>query len=218
MKKLFFTLALGLFVNLSFAQNEAESIVNQDSTDNADTIKAIFGGYGGPFVGATTLNKDLAIIVGGRGGFIMNHRFVFGGIGGAIIGTKEQSANIYQFDSTGINKTDTIAGSRSISMGTGGVYFEYIINYNSPVHISIPINIQVGGVSAGKKNSAGENEDDLKIKTSSVFIVEPGISFEFNVNSFFIPSFNVGYRFVTGSYSKELSGVYGALMFKFGSF
>ena len=216
MKKICLLIGLTFIASISFSQDqEMKTLFNKDTSNKAvDT----YGGYGAPFVGATQIDGDLSIIVGGKGAVVKNHTFAFGGVGTAIISTKSKTFNKY-VDSTGksINNYNpfsdsSVIGNRTISLGYGGIFVEYIFNYTSPVHVSIPLNIQVGGV------LAGTDSDDLKIKSSSVFVIEPGINFEFNFYKFFIPTLNIGYRYVSGDYSSSLSGVYGSLIFKFGKY
>ena len=44
-----------------------------------------YGGYGGPVVKFTTINNDWEVMVGGRGGWIINHSFVLGGGGYGLV-------------------------------------------------------------------------------------------------------------------------------------
>lgn len=203
MKKVNLILLLALIANQSFSQ-EMQTLFKKDTAKTTDS----YGGYGAPFVGVAMLQNGSGVLVGGKGGVIKNHHFAFGGIGAAIIGNNSTSI------------TDTVKSAiaqdslftHNLSMGYGGIFMEYIFNFNSPIHVSLPLNILVGGVKAGGERSTG------KIKSSSVFIVEPGINFEFNFYKYFVPTLNIGYRYVTGDYSKELSGVNLGLVLKFGKF
>jgi hypothetical protein len=200
MKKVSLIIALAFITNLSFSQ-EMKTLFKKDTTKTES-----YGGYGAPMVGASMMGKYWGVMVGGKGGLIRNHHFGVGGIGAAIIGNSSSSM------------TDTIAKigkdstfTHNLSMGYGGIYLEYIFNYDSPIHVSLPLNICVGGVWAGGDHSSGS------IKSSSVFIVEPGINFEFNFAKHFVPALNVSYKIVTGN-SSNLSGVNVGLIFKLGKF
>lgn len=211
MKKLNLILALALASSTAYAQDDMKTIFNKNGASGEKT----YGGYGAPFVGFTQLDKGSAIIVGGKGGVTTNHKFTFGGVGTGYIGNKNFKVNSVIDTLGGI---DTINVERSISMGAGGLFFEYTFSHSSPVHISIPVNFQVGGVLAKRSKDTDDASNETKVRSSSVFIIEPGISFEFNFYKFFVPSLNVGYRYVSGDYSKQLSGVYGTAIFKFGKF
>lgn len=210
MKKTALITMLALTVNVSFSQ-EMKTLFSQDTSKKGDS----YGGYGAPFVGYTEYRDgSSATIVGGKGGVIKNHTFVFGGVGTAIIGNKNYTYNVMipKIGSAATANDSAATKNTNISMGYGGIFVEYILNYSNPIHISFPLNIQVGGVLAGSKNG------DMKVKSSSIFVIEPGINFEFNFYKNFIPGINIGYRYVDGTYSKELSGAYASLLFKFGKF
>jgi hypothetical protein len=212
MKKTIVSLLLSTVVGVTFSQNEMRTLFKKDTTAKIDT----YGGFGAPFAGFTQLDNGDAVMVGGKGGVTKNHRFTFGGVGTAIIGNKGFKYTATEKDDvTGI--TDTVNSSSLISMGYGGLFMEYTFDHASPVHISIPVNFQVGGVNA-IDNDENILSSETKVRSSSVFVVEPGLSFNFNFYKFFVPSLNIGYRFVSGSYATQLSGVYGSLILKFGKF
>lgn len=213
MKKKILSLMLSTVVGITFSQNEMRTLFNRDTTAKADT----YGAFGAPFAGFTHLDKGDAIIVGGKGGVTKNHHFTFGGVGTAVIGNKRFNYDEIQKDVAGLDSI--VPSSTHISMGYGGLFIEYTFDHTSPVHISIPVNFQVGGVNAISSNEKiNEATAGTKVRSSSVFVVEPGLSFDFNFYKFFVPSLNIGYRFVSGSYATQLSGVYGSLILKFGKF
>jgi len=206
MKNIILALALLLIVNSIHSQDEMKTLFKKDTSSIKK--KNVYGGYGAPFVGITQMDGKMATIVGGKGGVIINHRFGFGGIGAAVIGSNPKAVS--DTIKTKAGNTDSLWIKKTLSMGYGGVFVEYIFKYSSPIHISIPLNIQVGGVLGGGDHS--------NIKSSTVFVVEPGINLEFNFYKFFVPAVHVGYRYLSGNYSSTLSGVYGSLMLKFGKF
>lgn len=210
MKKRILSVCLVAITSISVAQDApVKTLFKKSDKVKTDKPEKSIGGYGAPFVGVTSLDNDLAIMVGAKGGVIVNHKFGFGGIGGATISTENKNFTAASLtNSTEENQKTT----NNLTLGYGGVFFEYIIGYDKPVHVSLPLNIMAGGVNAGL---AG---DSLTTETSAVMVIEPGINLEFNFTSFFVPALNLGYRFVTGPYAKELSGVYGTLQFKFGKY
>ena len=215
MKKLNLILSLALIANLSFSQ-EMKTLFKTDTSAKT----SIYGGYGAPFLGAGMLNngtKDSwGVLVGGKGGVIKNHHFAFGGIGAAVIGNSSTSMTDSIVSTNSFtNKKDTTSFSHNLWMGYGGIFLEYIFNFDSPIHVSLPLNICAGGLLGGGKYT------NAKIKSSSLFIVEPGINFEFNFSKHFVPALNVGYRIATGNSaaaSKAASGVNVGLILKFGKF
>ncbi len=201
MKKITFIITAVLILSqlASYSQEDGEmrTLFSKDTSQGPN----VYGGYGAPFVGATTLMDEPATIVGGKGGVIRNHSFVFGLVGGATI--QNQSMDYIRYN---------VPASKKVWLGYGGVFFEYIVSYSSPIHFAIPLNLQVGGVSAGRDG------DNLSVKSSSLMVIEPGISLEFNFSKYFVPALNVGYRYVTGSYTSNLSAIYATAIFKFGQF
>lgn len=160
---------LALMVNIGYSQNEMKTLFKKDTSSRTHS----YGGYGAPFVGVTQLNGGFATIIGGKGGVIRNHHFVFGGIGTAVIGSK---ISVQDTIKTKGGSIDSLYISKTLNLGYGGIFVEYIFKYSSPIHVSIPLNIQVGGVLGGGSHS--------NIKSSTIFVLEPGINFEFNFISF----------------------------------
>ncbi len=212
MKKVSLIVMLALIANLSFSQ-EMKTLFKKDTTKGNT-----YGGFGAPFVGLGTLNdgnKDSwGTFVGGKGGLIKNHRFAFGGIGAAVIG----NASTAMSDTTVIERqhdTTRTPYRHNMFMGYGGIFIEYIFNFDAPVHVSLPLNIAVGGLSAAGTHSNGT------VKSSALFLLEPGINFEFNFSKHFVPALTVGYRIATGNStaaSKAASGLNVGLILKFGKF
>jgi len=210
MKNIILVLTLILVVNHIYSQDEIRTIKTLFKKDTSSIKKkTVYGGHGAPFVGITQMNDEMATIVGGKGGVIINHRFVFGGVGTAVIGSNSKAV-LDTVKTKSATPMDSLWIKKTLSMGYGGVFVEYIFKYSSPIHLSIPLNIQVGGVLGGGDHS--------NIKSSTIFVVEPGVNLEFNFYKFFVPAINVSYRYVTGDYSSILSGVQGSLILKFGKF
>lgn len=215
MKKVSLIITLALIANLSFSQ-EMKTLFKKDTAAKTDT----YGGYGAPFVGLGMLNNGVkdswGVLVGGKGGLIKNHRFAFGGIGAAVIGNSSTSMTDSIVSTNSISNTnDTTSYSHNLWMGYGGIFIEYIFSFNTPVHVSLPLNICAGGLKA-----AGERSDG-KVKSSSLFIIEPGINFEFNFSKHFVPALTVAYRIATGNStaaSKAASGLNVGIVLKFGKF
>lgn len=205
MKKTILAMTLTLMVNLIYSQNEMKTLFKKDTVSKKENS---YGGYGIPFVGITQMDNNMATIVGGKGGIIKNHHFVFGGVGTAIIGSNAKA--VLDTIKTKNTNADSLYIKKTLAMGYGGLFVEYTFNYTSPIHVSIPLNIEVGGVLAGGDHS--------NIKSSAIFVLEPGVNIEFNFYKFFVPAINIGYRYVSGDYSSKLSGVYGTLILKFGKF
>lgn len=59
------------------------SVLSQEKTLLEGEVS--HGGFGGPAVKFTSVNGDFGIMVGGRGGWIIDHTFVIGGGGYGLL-------------------------------------------------------------------------------------------------------------------------------------
>lgn len=195
MKK-YYILILILFISmLGFSQS-------------GDVKSKTISAYGGPLINFTQVDKNWGLLLGGKGGILINNRFSFGGIGmGMVKDPKFNSAGSSDFDNNPLE----------VSLGSGGLFVEYIFNFNFPVSLSIPLNIMAGGV------SVKDTETDTKLESSGIYILEPGINVAFRVSANFAPTINVSYRQVFGSdlenlTNQEISGLNIGLILKLGNF
>jgi hypothetical protein len=165
------------------------------------------GGFGGPVLKIGSFNGEAAILVGGRGGWIINHSFIIGGGGyGLVNNVKAKVLGPY--------------GERYLNFGYGGLELEYVSQSDRLIHFSFQTLIGAGGLSWRDKDvrvgMSNSNNDTF-------FIVEPGVNATLNVTAYFRISCGVSYRFISGlqspaSSSSDLSGPSGVLTFRFGKF
>lgn len=164
------------------------------------------GGFGSPVVKITKINGESAVLVGGRGGWIINHTFVLGGGGYGLV--------------TNVNAIITDSTHQYLQMGYGGIDLEHIISSNSLLHFSTGLLIGGGGVGY-------QDERDNFLKDShrmnSFFILEPSVQTNLNVTHFFRIAAGISYRYVSGLKSTlttndDLSGPSAVLALKFGKF
>jgi len=153
------------------------------------------GGYGGPVVKFMSLGGDLGILVGGRGGWIINHMFVIGGGG------------------YGLSNNITIDGN-DLQMDYGGFEIEYIWRSDSILHFTVHTGIGWGKV----EMLDGEYVSD------KFFYLEPTFNGEVNIMSWFRINAGVGYFWVDniqgmpGLSSGDVRSITGNIVFKFGWF
>ena len=194
MKKVLWFVLL-VFTVPVFAQEE--TLINGDIES---------GGFGGPAVKITTLNGENAVMVGGRGGWIINHSFVLGGAGYGLV--------------TDVNAKVTDSMHQYLQMGYGGLDLEYIASSNDLIHLSVGLLIGGGGI--GYKQ--GDNDMfNASHQTSSFFVAEPSVHINLNVTLFFRIAAGASYRYVSGlksvvSSNTDLSGPSAVLTFQFGTF
>ncbi len=178
MKKLLLLLTLlSCLQSISIAQDSTE-VSNSTTTDDYQ-IKTIFGnghkstgGFGAFMLSVADINGQEALLVGGRGGFVINHNMSFG-IGGYGLTTP-----VY---------FDNLNNDYTLEMGYGGVYVEPTIGSRMPIHVSFPVLIGVGGAAIVDNDHVFGDDDydnnDVLI-SEAFFIVEPGVNLEFNLTKF----------------------------------
>ena len=164
------------------------------------------GGYGGPVLQVTQINKQSAVLVGGVGGWIINHTIVLGGGGYGLVTDVDTKY------------PDPFFGSRYLSVGYGGLYIEYIASSDEVVHLTF--GALVGGGSVGFKN---QDMFDVNRSMDQFFVLEPNIQINLNVTEFFRISAGANYRWVSGvqnaiTSDADLSGPSGMLVLRFGTF
>lgn len=171
------------------------------------------GGYGAFTIGYTKINGQDALLMGGRGEWIIGHGFGLG-LGG------------YGFINDPIY--DPIEDMNfSLAGGYGGLVMEPILFGWFPVHLSFPIMIGAGGV-ANTSYSANvydpyEYWDGYVEEASAFFAAEFGAELEFNLVRFFRLALFGSYRYTSdirmaGIPDNALRGWSAGMTFKFGSF
>ncbi len=208
MKQLFIILILFVTTPMVYAQNK-----NQD-----DEIQTIFskqksnGGYGAFTMSYSQIGGQNGMVTGGRGAFIFDHSFAIGLGGFGFVNNLDYNANegLMEF---------------SLAGGYGGLFFEPIVAGKSPVHVSFPILLGMGGVTAYKSYNWNWDSFDRhpNYGEDMFFVVEPAVDIEFNMTRFFRLAANVSYRFTsklnliaTDEYA--LNGFNFGPTFKFGKF
>lgn len=164
-----------------------------------------YGGFGAPVVRFTEVRDELGIMVGGRGGVVVNHLFSIGGGGYGLANGVD----------AGVSVPDTL----ELEMGYGGLELEWIGFSDRLVHLTFYTLLGAGGVSFRTADDDGVDEFD----TDTIYVAEPIANIEVNVTKFFRMNAGAGYRFVwdvdaPGLEDDDLGGVTASLTFKFGRF
>jgi hypothetical protein len=221
MRRLIFTLLIlpGLMVMAQEEEEEFKTIFGSDYSS---------GGYGAPELKLGNVNHNMSLLLGGRGGWIIGHRFVLGGAGYGLTTSNTFDYTEKLFDPNG-SLIDSTRNLR-LDMGYGGVLLEYIALPKKAIHLSFPLIIGAGGASIGSQINQDPNQLDPVewttydyVESSAFFIVEPGISLEMNMTRFFRLNLGATYRFVSGTTlermdSNDLSDLSFSLALKFGAF
>jgi hypothetical protein len=169
------------------------------------------GGFGGPVVKFTQIKDEFGLLVGGRGGWIINHTFVIGGGGYGLVNNIEAD-NLSWLTQPFIN------------FGYGGLELEYIINSDQLMHFSVYTLIG-GGTVTYRDELWDDWEDwsDWDYGSDVFFVFEPAVNVEVNIASFFRLNAGVSYRVISGVdfdalENSDLAGPAAVLTLKFGKF
>ncbi len=164
------------------------------------------GGFGGPVVKFTQIDDRFGVLVGGRGGWIINGSFVIGGGGYGL-------ANLDDFE----HLTNTAGDRGRLAMGYGGLELTYVLRPDQLVHFTLGALIGAGGVVWNPLGQSGDQEDD------AFFVTEPELAVVLNVTRYFRVALGASYRFARGVElfdlrDGDISGVAGVVTLKFGKF
>ncbi len=206
MKAYLFAIVLTFIISCAaFAQEE--TLIGKGKITN--------GGFGGPVVKYTNIKGEPAVLVGGRGGWIINHTFIIGGGGYGLvnnINANNPFVNYY------------LDVWPYINFGYGGLELEYIIQSDKLIHYSACTLIGGGGVSYRRSLTEDNNGDYGRNSPNDAFFVfEPSFNIELNIISFMRVNAGVSYRFISGANfddlrNSDLAGPSAILTLKFGKF
>jgi hypothetical protein len=165
------------------------------------------GGFGGPAVKITRLNGETGVLVGGRGGWIVNHKFVLGGGGYGLV--------------TNVKAKTTDSIHQNIELGYGGLDLEYIASSDDLLHLSLGLLIGGGGIAYKDENDNFMDAHHRAMK--GFFVLEPNVAANLNVTHFFRLAAGLSFRYINGlnstlSTNADLSGPSVFFMLKFGTF
>jgi hypothetical protein len=172
------------------------------------------GGYGGPEVKFSSILGEPAVLVGGQGGWIIDHRFVLGAAGYGVATQHDVP-------------TETQIGGypSTLEMGYGGVRGAYVFWPEKIVHFDIALLVGGGGLVVRTTDRVRTAQGDrFQVgRDDAFFIMEPALELEVNVTRFMRIAASGSYRYISGveapglSYSK-LSMPAGGVAFRFGKF
>jgi len=203
--KAFFVVIVIIFMALTLKAQDDTEIKTLLGSD----IK--YGIYGGFDMRFSNFDNKAGLMLGGKGGIILNHQIAIGGGGYGL----SNRARITLVDDLG---NDSIG---RLNFGYGGVLIEYIAFPTKPVHFSVPF--MIGSGSAKIYSYDAGIFDNSLIEASTFLLLEPGIDIELNMLSFMRFGIGASYRLVSGTFmrnlnDKDLSGLSINVSFKFGYF
>jgi hypothetical protein len=188
--------------------------VNVASQEEQTLFKSEFekGGFGGPVVKFTRVNDQNALMIGGRGGWIINHSIILGGGAYGVVTEVDAAAGILPSE-----------GPLDIEFGYGGFEIEYVNNPKSLVHYSIYALIGGGAANFVKDVGSVSESNEQVGETDFMFVFEPAVNAELNITTWFRLNAGLSYRLTSGANQEGLSdsdfsGITATITFKFGRF
>ncbi|KPK84535.1 MAG: hypothetical protein AMS27_09605 [Bacteroides sp. SM23_62_1] len=143
------------------------------------------GGYGAFILGYSEIDNMDAIVIGGRGSWIIGHWIAigFGGLGFI----------------NDMHYNDVLSQNVNLTGGYGGMVLEPIILPKIPVHISAPVLFGVGGVAYMSSYGSTDWDDPnyYAEDATSFLVIEPGVDIELNVIRSFRLALGVSYRYTS---------------------
>jgi hypothetical protein len=159
------------------------------------------GGWGAPTAHYTRILDHDALLVGARGGWLINHRFTLGLAAQGLVTNVPNTA----YDRHLMDEGYRLRRPNSLYLGYGGLLLEPVIAYRSPIHIALPIMIGAGGATYGYEHGYasadslphGPHTDHGEWDAQAFFVVEPGIELEINMIRLLRVGLGVSYRWTS---------------------
>lgn len=196
MKKLIFLMVV-FFTGVVFSQQQ--TLLGEEEMS--------YGGYGGPSVKIKNIKSDAGVLLGGKGAWVINHKFGIG-LGGYGVVTKL--------------KTDyEINDKRRVTeFGYGGVLLEYTCNSFELVHLKFGVLTGGGALSVNDGNFFDDSDYD---ENEAFFALEPEINVEVNITTFARISAGISYLYISnldrfGFTENDFDGFSGNITVTFGQF
>jgi hypothetical protein len=172
--------------------------------------EVVSGGFGGPVVLYSRVRGHDAFFLGGRGGWIANHRVVLGGGGFGMMSRVPAPPG-------------ALGGGENLRLGFGygGLWLEYIFLPHKLIHASLGTLLGVGGASYTRIHDV--LDESSEVESDGVFVADPTLCIELNVFRYMRIDVGAGYRFVgglelSGLDHQALNGFTGTVQLKFGNF
>ncbi|UCD37860.1 MAG: hypothetical protein JSW54_13735 [Fidelibacterota bacterium] len=165
------------------------------------------GGFGGPILQLTQIDDQTGVLIGGHGGWIINHVVYVGGGGVGLANEIEVSS-----------AADSLP---YLNLGYGGLELGVILASNKLVHFTVSSLIGGGGVNY--RGTSWDGDYQAGTIDDAFFVLEPALHLELNVTKNMRVALGGSYRYVSGIDLEGLSdsmisGPSASLTFKFGRF
>ncbi|MFH0990878.1 MAG: hypothetical protein V1799_12765 [bacterium] len=169
-------------------------------------------GFGGPVIKLTSVHGQSALMIGGRGGWIIDHRLVLGGGAYGVVNEIDAPPEALPFE-----------GPLDIEFGYLGFEVEYILQPMNMVHLSLYTLLGGGATNFVKDVGPVSRSNQQAGETAFMFVIEPAVNAEMNVTAWFRLNAGLSYRLTFGAEQAGLNdsdfcGMTATLTFKFGTF
>lgn len=215
----------------SMAQNSKDTTSEYVVVEHDYQVKTLFGGsssngfYLGYDLGFSKMKNADLIETGGRLAWVIDHSM---GIG--LFGSGFLTANDIEKEINGTKNNVLFAG------GYGGIMFEPILFPKSPVHLSFPLMLGVGGAGYSTYSDSYEYDNNYYYDEHTLeynyeensdgdafLVLKPGVELELNVVKFMRVGLGVHYRYlygfdIAGFEKDEFNGFNANIAFKVGKF
>jgi len=184
--------------------------------------KFSIGGWGALDIkGGQSFNNEFGMLIGGKGGVLLDHRLTIGLAGYGLVPFQKLDAprNIYN-------------EKPYLNFSYGGLYLEYTVLPFEVFHFSASCIIGGGGAGYAypRYNDDIDFDEDWHysfdpIDANPLFVIEPGINLEINVSKYMRMNIGASYRHISAFEepindlkNTDLGGLNGNITFKFGKF
>ncbi|MBP7461471.1 MAG: hypothetical protein KBA26_09290 [Candidatus Delongbacteria bacterium] len=199
---------IGIGILWLFGQAMAKDSI-EDSSQVLFSRIVSHGGYGGISFQMASINDETGFLVGGYGGWLINHTFMMGIGGYGLVNDVIDDRTILYYD-------------KKMNFGYGGFMMEWICQYKKLIHPTV--SCLIGGGAVSTNDLMGVHLDwDNDWDEQSFFVVEPAIHLQLNVARYVRANIGASYRYVSsfdhdGIDQKDVSGFNGRISFLFGKF
>ncbi len=208
-----------LFITALLLLTLSASAQKQENLFDSPIEHGGFGAFAGKIA---SIRGETGLLLGGYGGWLINHQFMIGGGGYGLV-TNVRASTEAQIDYA------PFGDPLYVQFGYGGVMLEYIFMPAKLVHFNVQV--LVGGGSVSYQNNYYSNVVYAERgygghygPYDAVFVAEPAVHVELNMTDWFRIVAGGSYRYVsgvselTGIGNSDLSGVSGTIALKFGTF
>jgi hypothetical protein len=142
------------------------------------------GGYGAPVISYTQVAGEDSVLVGARGGWVINHQLVIGGGGFGLANRLAPPSGLMP------NPDDY-----RLNFGYGGLWVEYLIAPMQLVHGSVGTLIGAGALSVDAERNGVSPRNAY---SDPLFVLDPAAAVEVNVSRLVRVGLEARYRIVRG--------------------